>query len=121
MSREGTMDSRDKDQIEVGINLQAFFSIGVNSAQDPFILSRKLIHNSACSCGGIVSHLFSTSIKVGFERGWVEAALHWTFKAARGATERLARTIEERNIFFLSFFLRIYGLAMWLKRKNTKN
>lgn len=45
----------------------AFFSCSVNSAQLLFIRSRSAIHRSACSCGGMPSHLFSMFAKVGFE------------------------------------------------------
>ena len=48
-----------------GIDLQAFFSCIVRSCQSTAIRSLRAIHNSACSCGGIVSHLFSIFASVG--------------------------------------------------------
>ena len=48
-------------------NIPAFFSCNVNSFQSLFMRSRRAIHRSACSCGGIASHRFSMLASVGLE------------------------------------------------------
>lgn len=74
--------------------IQAFFSMGVRSVQEPFMRSRRAIQSSACSCGGIVSHLFSTSTSIGLEMACVEAGR--TAPAAKG---RMAvRATAERSM-----------------------
>lgn len=72
--------------------------------------SRSAIHNSACSCRGMPSHLFSMLARVGFEMAWpveavVEAAARKTREvvAWRLACERLARStpdVDSRIILF---------------------
>jgi hypothetical protein len=49
----------------------AFFSCSVNSAQLTFMRSRRAIHSSACSCGGMDSQRFSILASVGLEMAWV--------------------------------------------------
>jgi hypothetical protein len=49
------------------VHIPAFFSCRVISFQSTFIRSLNCIQSSACSCGGIPSHLFSIPAKVGFE------------------------------------------------------
>ena len=48
-------------------DIPAFFSFMVISVQSTFMRSRRAIHRSACSCGGIASHLFSMLARVGLE------------------------------------------------------
>lgn len=91
----------------LGGNLQAFFSAIVNWPQGSFIRSLRFIHRSACSLGGIDSHLFSMSASVTLETA-CEALRDWeiTAVAARmedeGEAETLvsldARRTEVRNI-----------------------
>ena len=66
--------SDDDDKGDSSIDLPAFFSWAVSSAQLPFMRSRRAIHRSACSWTGMPSHLFSMLASVGFEMAWVEAA-----------------------------------------------
>ena len=47
------------------VNLPAFFSCNVISFQSTFIRSLNAIHRSACSWGGMASHLFSIFARVG--------------------------------------------------------
>ena len=54
-------------ELEEMESVPAFFSCTVNSAQFTFIRSRSAIHRSACSWGGIVSHLFSIFARVGLD------------------------------------------------------
>lgn len=51
------------------IQYAAFFSCNVNSFQSTTIRSLRAIHSSACSWGGMASHLFSIFAKVGLDRG----------------------------------------------------
>lgn len=64
----------------VGCCIPAFFSCKVISFQSTFMRSLSCIQSSACSCGGMVSHLFSIPAKVGLDmacadlvdcRGWL--------------------------------------------------
>lgn len=74
-------------------NLQAFFSCTVNSPQLPFMRSLRLIQRSACSLGGIDSHLFSMSARVTLETA-CETPRDWeiTATAARGPNDGEAET-----------------------------
>lgn len=77
----------------------AFFSWGVNSVQLTFIRSRRVIHRSACSWGGMVSHRFSISASVGFEMAWEVAARACTGRNADVAARAAElRRIEVRSI-----------------------
>jgi hypothetical protein len=77
----------------------AFFSWGVNSVQLTFIRSRRLIHRSACSWGGMASHRFSISASVGFEMAWEVAARACTGRNADVAARAAElRRIEVRSI-----------------------
>ena len=77
---------------------QAFFSANVNSLHSVFILSLNCIHSSACSCGGIPSHLFSISTNVGFEIACVVAHLLVAKDAGRAAVFKSAvRSIAQTN------------------------
>lgn len=79
-------------------SVPAFFSCNVISRQSTFIRSLNCIHNSACSCGGIDSHLFSIPASVGFEIAWadrvdcrdwlVTGACVWWLAAKVGARAR---------------------------------
>jgi hypothetical protein len=53
-------------------DIPAFFSCSVNSCQSTFILSLSCIHSSACSCGGMPSHLFSMPANVGLDIAWAD-------------------------------------------------
>lgn len=57
------------------VDIPAFFSCSVISFHGAFIRSRNCIHRSACSCGGIASHLFSMFANVGFEMACAVDAL----------------------------------------------
>jgi hypothetical protein len=74
----------------------AFFSCGVNSAHGTFMRSRSAIHRSACSCGGMPSHLFSMFASVGLEMAW--AFLVWIAETGRTIARELAASREERRM-----------------------
>jgi hypothetical protein len=48
-------------------NVPAFFSCRVSSFQSALMRSLSAIHSSACSWGGMASHLFSMFARVGLE------------------------------------------------------
>ena len=56
--------------VDVKAHLPAFRSWNDSSCQSFFIRSLNAIHSSACCSGGMGTHLFSMSTKVGFEMGW---------------------------------------------------
>ena len=70
----------------------AFFSCTVNSAQLTFIRSRNAIHRSACSCGGMLSHLFSMFASVGLLIAW--ALRTWLTCAAETEGRTIARELR---------------------------
>jgi hypothetical protein len=71
--------------------IPAFFSCNVSSDQFTFIRSRRAIQSSACSCGGIASHLFSILASVGFEIACADAnrCCVETHAAGRASKEEL--------------------------------
>lgn len=93
-------------------NLQAFFSCTVSSPQDPFMRSLRLIHRSACSLGGMPSHLFSMSARVTLETACETLRDCESAVAARrvddGEVETLAsldaRRTEVRNIVVIGIY-----------------
>jgi hypothetical protein len=77
-------------------NVPAFFSCNVNSAQLTFMRSLSAIHNSACSCGGIASHLFSIFASVGLE---IACAWRlWTIAAGVDRTTAAARELRIKEV-----------------------
>ena len=85
------------------IDSPAFFSWNVKSAQFSFMRSRNDIQSSACSGGGMSSHLFSMFASVGLEMAWVEAAMRETIdtgfrRAASEKERRRAAVPETRSI-----------------------
>lgn len=92
-------------------NLQAFFSCTVNSLHEPFIRSLRLIHKSACSLGGIPSHLFSMSARVTLETA-CEALRDCTAVTARRVDDGEAETasLDARRTEVRSIVKRVIGI-----------
>src|SRR5271156_5163914 len=91
--------------------IPAFFSCNVSSDQFAFIRSRSAIHNSACSCGGMVSHLFSMFASVGFEIACADAnrccvETHTAGRASREELRGSARATVLRSMVGVEMYKR---------------
>lgn len=80
-----------------GLDSPAFFSCSVISAQLDFMRSRRAIHRSACSCGGMASHRFSMLARVGVEMAWAARRAAGRTMVDRDAAAR-AREAGVRSI-----------------------
>lgn len=93
----GPMDDGEEERFS-SIDVPAFFSWTVSSAQFSFMRSRRAIQSSACSVLGMPSHRFSMLARVGLEMA-VETEAFWTMaRRAEGVAARVARSSEVRII-----------------------
>jgi hypothetical protein len=93
-------------------NVPAFFSCKVNSAQLVFMRSLKDIHSSACSCGGMASHLFSIFASVGLEIAC--ACRLWTIAVGVDRTTAAPRELRIKEV------RNMVGVwCLWYKREES--